>query len=184
MPCKPIALSIDELKRIYLYIETPYVPFDGDDFKPGLTRELWVGNLQGERWIKLPLPGELPAGREDDDTSRVVPPIVGFDHAIYMVFTHGIVALEPDGSKRWEVTTPENVRGAIITVDDDLIATIGTKIVRIDRAGEMTTLFESTQGELISPPELGENLLYAMTERKVFRLRARVDGESQTKKEE
>jgi hypothetical protein len=132
---QPLFLSLDESGRVYLIVR----------IESGL--ELWVLTLAGERLMRVPMPnGFEPA----------TPPVVGFDHSIYLAGQHRVLALDPAGAVRWDHSADAEIAGVAITPAGDLVVAAGPELFSYDQAGQRTRLFLTDGDVLATPPAVNE----------------------------
>ena len=129
----PMTVSLDEAGRIYLVVQT------------GNQLALWLLNQDGDRLYDFNFPPGL--------TKADMPPVIGYDHAVYLAAGSQIIALGPDGKVNWTKPVGGPVHGAVATGDGKLLATEGAAVVAWDAQGTRTVLF-TAQEELRTPPVL------------------------------
>lgn len=112
-PFTPCLLSADETGRLYLVVDT----VDG--------QSLWVLTSDGTRLIAHAQPIETE-GR------IVLPPIVGYDHRIYLLTATMARCLDPSGSPEWECGLGSQLGGAAITTEGQLLVTAGDSVSTFD----------------------------------------------------
>jgi len=128
----PRWLSLDETGRIYLVA-----------VKGGISA-FWVITPAGERLVALDLPAQEIV---------LIPPIVGYDHSAFLLFTSRILAVNPEGNISWDYSAPNPVAGAAALPDGRLLVCVGPEIISFNAAGQSTTLH--ALGEpLATPPVL------------------------------
>jgi hypothetical protein len=131
---EPLQLSLDGSGRIYLVVRAEGALF------------LWALTTEGERVLNVRLPAELD--RFDG------PPIVGFDHRVYLVSGQRIRAIDRDGTTVWEHLAAYPVAGALITAGHELLVSAGSQVAAFDGKGDRSVLFEATGETLLTPPVL------------------------------
>jgi outer membrane protein assembly factor BamB len=104
----PKLLSSDEAGRLYLVVDS----HDG--------HELWVLAPNGERLITHTHPA--------NEGAIVAPPLVGFDHSIYLLTASRAYALDPSGALRWECALDGPLGGAVVTADNRLVVSAGNSV--------------------------------------------------------
>jgi hypothetical protein len=129
----PIALSLDESMRMYLVVESEE------------QRRLWAVTPNGEKMV-LPLPAEFQAA--------AVPPIVGYDHRIYMVSRGDAMAVSQEGKLVWQRPAGGAIGGAVVTADNQLLVAAGSEVAAFDAEGKRRVLWASGGEELKTPPVL------------------------------
>ena len=144
---EPQALSLDETGRVYMLVQNA----------------LWLVSHRGEVLeVKLDSP-VLP-----------LPPIVGHNHAIYLVGVNQVTAITEGGKIAWHFSsTTGRIAGAMITGDDQLLTAAGSAVVILNpTTGAPTVLHDFGKEVIIAPPVLtsgGElmvatvNHLYALS---------------------
>lgn len=140
---KPVAISTDEAGRIYLL----------NDNDKG--RCLWVISKAGEKLYSVEVPGAL-----------IHPPIVGYDHRVFIPCEKSMVVIEEDGEQLMNYRLNQKYIGAVITADDKLLICDGHDLRAFNKAGEAVTLFRSEDGHFSTPPVITEtgNILVASKE--------------------
>jgi hypothetical protein len=138
----PLFLSMDEVPRLYMIVRV----------ESGL--ELWILSHTGERILRW----SLPSGFEPS-----APPLVGFDHIVYLTGPHRLVAIDPSGTIRWEKSEESEVAGAGITPEGNLIVAAGSNLFSYDATGKRTLLFTVPDDAFVTAPATDEkgNLLVA-----------------------
>jgi outer membrane protein assembly factor BamB len=82
------------------------------------------------------------------------PPIIGYDHRVYILGDGLIQAIGPDGKLVWEQRTSQRPAGAAITLDGQLLVTEGNTVFAYSRRGEPTRLYSAGRQELTTAPVL------------------------------
>ena len=144
----PVALSLDEARRIHLmvYRERGY--------------RLWVIAPDGRRQVDVEVPPSV--------AEAAVPPVVGYDHRIYLIGLDRIIALNPDGTGAWQ-HAGAGVAGAVVTADGSLLAARESAVVAYDREGEGRTLLSfSGEGVRTQPVLTSDGRLLVATERHLY----------------
>ncbi len=138
----PLAISLDEAGLMYLIVRVP------DEAEEGVeTRALWGLTPDGQRFLNVPIPA-MPG-----DAYR--PPMVGYDRTVYVVLEHEVVAVEPDGTQRWQQNAGAPIAGAVVTANHQVLVTAGPRILALDPAtGERRLVFEGPGDTLRTPPVL------------------------------
>ncbi|MEK7404891.1 MAG: PQQ-binding-like beta-propeller repeat protein [Acidobacteriota bacterium] len=132
---EPLLMSLDESGRIYLVVSI------GEEQKA-----LWVLSPEGKRLGAFALKPEHQA--------LVAPPIVGYDHRIYLLTRALVVALDAEGKLLWERPAGGAAAGAGVTVDDRLLVSAGEEIAVFDANGERRMLYRFRGQPLLTPPVL------------------------------
>ncbi|MFB3828692.1 MAG: PQQ-binding-like beta-propeller repeat protein [Bryobacteraceae bacterium] len=123
----PRALSVDEGGRVYM--------LHGDT--------LWAVAPDGRRFIDF----RLPPGFE----SSSMPPVVGYNHRVYLAAPGGVAAVDLSGKQVWSAALP--VAGAAVTPDDLVVVASGTTLAAFNPKGERTVLF-TAPAPLATPPAM------------------------------
>jgi outer membrane protein assembly factor BamB len=100
----------------------------------------------------------MPSGFEPS-----APPVVGFDHTVYLITPHRLVAIDTAGATRWDQSEEGEVAGAGVTPEGNLIVAAGANLFAYDAAGKRTRLFNVPDDVLVTAPVIDEkgNLLVA-----------------------
>lgn len=132
---EPQSISLDESGRIYMLAQL------------GKRVELWMLNSSGERLYSFPLaPGA--------DVAH--PPIVGYDHTVYLLADNLVVAVGVDGRVKWTKPAKGHAAGAAVDPTDQLLVAEGNTVVVYSATGERSVI--STLPEaLVTPPILTES---------------------------
>lgn len=137
---KPLAISLDEGPNVYLLVHT------------GGKVSLWKVTPKAERAWETPV--SLESGM------LLQPPIVGYDHTVYLVNARQITAISPTGQVLWQREGAGGIRGGFVTADDRLVTTEGSQIAAWNRAGERQLIHDCGDA-LVTPPILSaEGCLY------------------------
>jgi outer membrane protein assembly factor BamB len=128
----PQEMSLDETARVYLIVQTQ------------AARSLWVITPKGECVLTMRLSPQQVS----------TPPIIGYDHRIYLAEADRLMAISPQGQLLWEHKSEAAMGGAIVTADDWLVAAIGNQIVSFDSVGKATILYAFEGEQLKTPPVL------------------------------
>ena len=121
-------MSTDEAGNRYLLVD------------PGGRPALWGITADCKRFFNIAL--------EPRYGSLVAPPIVDYDHRVYLVSQSWVVAISPEGRIYWERELPAPAAGAGVTSDHWLMVTAGDAVLVFARDG--------TRGEIARLP--GETL--------------------------
>jgi len=129
---EPLQLSADEAGRVHLVVRTP------------AGAALWVVSPEGKRTAEVALPAEY---RE-----LLAPPIVGYDHRIFLVTRARVQALDAAGRKLFEGELPASAVGAAVTADDLLLVCAGAELYAYGPDGRHRTVWSSPGGPLATAP--------------------------------
>ncbi len=122
---QPVLLSLDEGGRIYLIARREE------------KLSLWVVTHEGQRLLAYDLPREFGEPR--------VPPIVGYNHRIYLIGAGRSLAVDLDGTLAWELPLSGP---ATVAADDHLLISSGPTLVAVDAKGTQRVIREF-QGEAL-----------------------------------
>ncbi|MCX6585654.1 MAG: hypothetical protein NTX13_03610 [Acidobacteria bacterium] len=143
----PQGLSLDESGRCYLLCAAPN------------RQQLWIVSHTGE-YSATPLP--------DGVTVFQRPPVVGYDHRIYLLALDRILCLAANGQIEWQYQAPGRVAGATVSPNGLLLAAIGDAVVVLNPGGEARTLCRVAGEQLMGSPILGSTgELYALSGRRL-----------------
>ena len=134
----PERLSLDETGAIYLAV-----------VEKGTERRsaLWGLRADGGRFLRLLL--DLPV------SALIAPPIVGYDHTVYLLSQGSVMAVRATGEVLWTRTAQSGFAGATVTPDRMLVVSDGPELVTFDAAGQRRTVFRAAE-PLVTPPALIE----------------------------
>ncbi len=143
----PHGLSLDETGRSYLLCAVKN------------RQQLWIIAPTGE-YAATPL--------SDGATAFQRPPVVGYDHRIYLLALNRILCYTAAGQLDWQYEAPARVAGASVSTDGHLLTAIGDSIVALNPEGEPRTLCRMPGEQLMGSPILGSaGELYALTGRRL-----------------
>ena len=148
---EPHALSLDEQATMYLVVR-----LSSPNDPPGL--HLWRVNREGERTAQVPLSDAVRDVR--------VPPIVGYDHSVYIAEGDSVRAIGADGAAAWVAFAGGPVAGAVALADHRLLASAGSVVASFTPEGERTIVFHAPEAAWQTPPIVTENgrILVASTD--------------------
>jgi len=130
---EPLALSLDEDGLIHVVVHKS----NGDT--------LWVLTPEGELRRSVLLPPGLKEFR---------PPVIGFDHHIFLITSGRVLCLDGGGSVKWGDGTKNNPGGAIVTPDNLLLVSEGSSLLVFGADGERSVLATLEGETLCTPPVL------------------------------
>ena len=131
---EPVTMSLDDAGRIYLVVakggrhELDIVSSEG-----GL-----IGNYA------------LPAGLDP----LLAPPIVGYDHHVYLVSASTALCLDSAGKQVWERPLRARAAGATVSTNGHLLVSAGSDVVSFDGQGHAAILHSFAGESLTSAPVL------------------------------
>jgi hypothetical protein len=105
-------------------------------------RALWIVGRTGARVARPPLPAGLDV---------LAPPIVGYDHMVYLLGAQRIVAVSPAGAVLWDRALDGVAAGAVVTADRKLLVTTGAALDVYDAQGRRERLFTAEGDVLVTP---------------------------------
>ena len=114
----PRHLSVDELARAYIVTDDA----------------LWVVTADGRRVVDVPLPSAF--------RTLVAPPIVGYDHRVYLLTESGVLGLGADGAELWRKQIEHAVVGGGITPNGHLLVGTAHGLISIDPSGDVSKLLD------------------------------------------
>ncbi len=126
----PAALSLDEA-GIHLVVQA------------GQTVSLWLLKPDGERVYSFDLPPGI--------TRLLGPPIVGYNHVVYLISGRHILAVGQDGKLDWSREATSPIAGAAVTADDQLLTSEGSQVAAWDAKGERRVLFTFPEALTTAP---------------------------------
>jgi outer membrane protein assembly factor BamB len=110
---------------------------------------LWLVNSDGEKAYAVELPKEVG--------NIYYPPIIGYDHRVYLLSDKRLMAFNSRGDFIWEYKTQSEIAGAVITADNQLLLTIGSELGAFEANGRYKMLYEFEGESLQTPPTLTSN---------------------------
>jgi hypothetical protein len=99
------------------------------------------------------------------------PPVVGFDHTIYLFLHDRIQAFTMHGESLWEAYASGAIAGGVVTQDGKLVVGGGKVVSLFDAEGHMTIL-QIFDGEAVCSQPLPclDGSLYVATEEHLYKL--------------
>ncbi len=124
----PVHLSLDEAGRSYLLVRV------------NRRLQLWIVNTEGRRIFRHEFPEDMgePAG----------PPVIGYDHKIFVATAAKTYCLAPGQGQVWEAAAGG---AGYVTADDMLLLSRGTRLVALDGRGRETLVREFENDRLLTP---------------------------------
>lgn len=113
-------------------------------------RALWVISESGQRLLSVALPVDLG--------TLFFPPIIGFDHQMFVLTRSRLLALGPAGERLWLGAAQTEFAGASVLADGQLIAADGKEVVAFARNGSRRVLAQ-LPGPILTPPIVGTDQL-------------------------
>ncbi|HTS65601.1 MAG TPA: hypothetical protein VMH28_26445 [Candidatus Acidoferrales bacterium] len=127
-------MSADEAGNRYLLVD------------PGGRPALWGITSDCTRFFNVPL--------EPRYGSLVAPPVIGYDHLIYLVSGSWVLSLSPEGKILWERELPAQAAGTGVTSDHWLMVTAGDAVLEFARDGTRFELARLPGDALVTYPVL------------------------------
>ncbi len=147
----PLALSLDEAGRIHLIVRLS----SGQAY--------WLLNEKGEVLFSMRIPEPGLKGYQ--------PPIVGFDHSVYIPVKEYILCIKPEGKGKLEYMAP-GFSGAIITGDNKLLVSDGGDIVTFDSEGQREVVCSFAGETLRTAPILTDSgMMWVATDKHLYGLK-------------
>ena len=137
----PVSLSLDELMNIYVVVK---ILKENNEEKIAL----WVISKEGNLISNTEL--------KDLKETVIVPPVIGFDHTVYIILNQRIIAVNSSGKIIWDKMMAGVVGGAAITPDNRLLVAEGNLLTSIDKAGERNFIYDFENESLLTQPLVNE----------------------------
>jgi len=146
--CEPVAMSVDGAGWVHLVC------------KVNNSLELWVLNQQGQRKLKIALP-------KVEEVDSIQPPIIGYDHTVYLIFDDKLMRVSIDGNS--EIVPIPDFVGAITTVDNMLLIATKTELKSLLKNRGMESLMSFKGEEIISAPQFSDDgRLWLATDKNIY----------------
>jgi hypothetical protein len=139
---EPLAMSLDEAGRMYVVAQV-----NG-------RAQLWLVTPKGDRSYSFALPEGI--------TSVNAPPIVGYDHTVYLLAGRLILAVGQNGKLLWQHSASAPIGGAVAMADGRLLVAEGDAVAVFDGEGGRRVVYSIPGHPLMAAPILtsgGELLL-------------------------
>ncbi len=146
---EPLLMSVDEGGYIYLLVRVPS------------GQQVWGISPGGTRFATIAL--------DTAHETPIQPPVIGYDHRIYSVNPHQVLAVDPDGTTAWDVVAPARIAGVGVTADGQLVASAADQVIAFGHDGKHHAIVTITGETLQTPPVIvpgGE--LYVAGERHLY----------------
>lgn len=145
---EPLSMSLDEAGRIYLLVRS-----EGQG-------ALWALSPEGQRVFSASI-ADMP----DFPT----PPVVGYDHRVYVRTKQRVVAFGADGKVAWELPSPGKLAGLTVTTDDQIVMAAGSQVLSVDPKGDQKLLMDLAGEKLSTPPVVrSDGAILVASESKLF----------------
>ena len=131
MDFEPLFVSMDEAGWIYL------------SGASNRNRALWVLNPQGARTAAWTVPPDV--------ADPFQPPILGYDHRVYLLTASQLVALGDRAELRWSKPVPGGALGAGVTVDGRVLVSAANALLAFDPSGGHKELHKF-EDRITTPP--------------------------------
>jgi len=149
-------MSLDEAGRIYLLSKAD------DRYSVHLLTQ------EGHQIYGSALPPQTP--------EPTAPPIVSYDHRVFLLTANQIIALGADGKIDWTRSTTSPIAGAIVTPDGHLVVAEGDAVTSWDKKGERELLFATGGDRLLAPPVLnGDGEILVISKAHLYCLSVRAE---------
>jgi hypothetical protein len=147
-------ISLDETARTYALV------------RRNEKTSLWCLTARGERVFAVEFAPDWPV--------KPLPPVIGYDHRVYLTTGDSVVCVSPEGKILWRQAAGGPVAGMAVTPDDELIAAAGSALVSFGLDGTRHVLYDFKGDTLVTPPASvkGGGLLVASA-KKLYRLEGR-----------
>jgi hypothetical protein len=123
-------------------------------------RVLWIITPRGEHMAEVELPAAM--------SKLTAPPLIGYDHRVYVVSPARILCVGPDGKTIWDKHA-SGVVGASVTADGQLLVADGSDVVVFSSEGRPRRLADVTPETLSTAPiVLGSGEIVVASEKTVF----------------
>ena len=132
---EPLELSLDDAGNIYMIV------------KQKERRVFWQFSMKGKKQKEIELPVALDA--------EYVPPIIGPDGSVYIIVENQLLVYPVEGES-WDYSFDRPIAGAIVSVNNKLILTVGSYLLSFDPDGTRNALMMLPTGRWTSPPALTE----------------------------
>lgn len=143
---EPQGMSLDEAGRLYVLAQS-----EG-------TQSLWMISHKGEALL-LPLPSAVYQR----------PPVIGYDHTVYLLGMNSVTAVAQDGKISWTYTPKGRVAGAMSLPPSSLLVAAGGQILELNAEGNAMVVHDFAGESLTTSPVLfGADQLLATTQNYVY----------------
>jgi hypothetical protein len=99
----------------------------------------------------------------------VQPPLIGYDHNVYLILRQQILAISQDGQMLWQKAGSGPLAGAFVTANDLLVTSEGSQVAVWNAAGERELLFDTGE-PLVSAPVITAGHLFVASTNHLFGL--------------
>ncbi|MBI3774691.1 MAG: hypothetical protein HY273_03910 [Gammaproteobacteria bacterium] len=152
---RAVQLSLDEGGMIYLCVEE----------LPAKRTALWVLDAHGARQIHFIIDAAPEA--------LIAPPIVGYDHTVYLLTERAVIAVRADGQLLWNRPAQTQIAGAVVTPDGKLLTADGLELATIDRDGKRAVLFRAQETLVTAPLMAGDGRILVASAKTLFLLQGK-----------
>lgn len=133
----PFVMSLDNAGIIYLVIYDKGVP------------KLRAVKPDGERIFSAELPEKM--------LNIFHPPIITYDHRVYLIKDNYLMAFSANGRCIWEYRAGSPIAGAVVTADNQLLISDGAEIGVFETDGHFKTLYKFKDELLQTPPTVTDS---------------------------
>jgi hypothetical protein len=144
---EPLVMSLDESGHIYMVVRDAQ----------GLA--IWVLTPDGQREVSL----RLPANRR----TATVPPMIAYDHRVYILSSGLLACISPEGRMSWHQTVSEAAQGSILA-DNALLLSNGSELLRVTPEGKRSVLFQFDEWLRAPAIVTSRGEVIAVTEHRVY----------------
>jgi len=150
----PLVMSLNDAGIIYLVVSDKGVP------------KLRSIKPNGERIFSAELPEKM--------LDVVYPPIITYDHRVFLIKDDYLVAFNAGGHCVWEYQTDNPIAGAVVTAENQLLMSDGSELGVFEANGHYRTLYKFKGESLQTPPTLtSSGELVVATDKKLYCLAIR-----------
>ena len=143
---EPQGMSLDESGRMHLLVQA------------GSSQALWLVAHQGDT---------VPVRLGHAAYQR--PPVVGYDHTVYVLGLNAVTAVSQDGKLAWQYAPKGRVAGATALPPNMLLLAAGSEILALNDKGEAMPVHEFSGESLTTSPVLvGPRELLASTQNYLY----------------
>ena len=147
----PIAISLDEAGRTYLAVRTE------------TGNALWIISPEGKRLQSIDLPPDI--------TTLDAPPVIGYDHKVYLQGAGRILAFGADGAALWEYRPAVKPGGMMATPDNRLLVSAGSDLCVFNEDGGCMVIETFEEERLATAPIItGNGDILVATEENLYAL--------------
>lgn len=144
----PFVMSLNDAGIMYLVVN-------------GELPKLRAITPNGERIFSAELPESM--------LNIYYPPIIGYDNRIFLIKNDFLMAFAQNGYELWEYKSRNQIAGAVVTADNQLLICDGSELGVIELSGKYKTLYNFENEILQTPPTITRNGdLVVATDKKLY----------------